>query len=224
MPKYKVNNLEQDSDEIKFVHRAISGTVLKGVPLISSLIKVFKVATKFEGAFTDRAGSRLFFYGCSEKVAVKILEHGFLKPDFFLTCAQFGNGCYLTPSSTTAAYNAAINSRKNSVHASAHCIFLCEVRKFESRSRAQKRYELTEHSTIDHYHGMVTFDRSKDVFSPSDGIPVSCGLVPRTVEAIETSMLVDEIVVRHDEVIRPVYLAKVVTNEYLVKCAKCQRK
>ena len=129
MSKYKINNLEQNSYEFKFVHGAISGTALIGVPFISSLIKVFKTTTEFEGAFTDRAGSRLFFYGCSDKIAMKILEHGFLKPDFFLTCAQFGNGCYLTPSSTVAAYNAAINSRKNSVHASAHCIFLCEVRK-----------------------------------------------------------------------------------------------
>ena len=49
-------------------------------------------------------------------------------------------------------------------------------------------------------------------------------MIPRTVEALDTFMLVDEIVARHDEVIRPVYLAKVVTNEYPVECVKCHRK
>ena len=223
IPKYNLNRLEQDSADFKFVDMAITSTKLTDLPIVMSLLKAFRLTTEFQGAFTDFADSRLFFYGCSEKMAMHIVESGFRICDFGNN-SQCGNGCYLYPSSSAAALQAAGHSRVYGTHTTAQYIFICEVRKFESRAEAQKFGASINFSTINHYHGRLTFDRSRDLSSP-DRIPISCSLKPRVVEALDNLLFTDLIVVRHDEAIRPVYLAKVLTNEYMFEglgCVSCR--
>jgi len=221
LPKYKLS--QATKNEIQLVHKAFVGTALKNLPIISKLENVFKVSEDYQGIFDDPESSRLFFHGTSVDSAMNILTTGFRILPTAASGRRFGNGCYFTPSSSTAAYYAASASRAGGTYTSVQYIFVCEIRKFKHISKPQKLRVDQLYSSINHYHGKLTFDTEADIISP-EGIPISCALKPRIVESLETSLFADEIVVRHDEIIRPVYLAKVLTTEYQnTRCKFCHK-
>ena len=212
IPKYKLILSATGSPEYKFVYDTLNRTALN-VSFKFLLQNVFKIVTEFKGISSDPADSRLFFHGTSVEEATKILTSGFqILPNAF-SSERFGHGCYLTPCSSAAVYHSAIASRSIGIHTKVQYIFVCEIRRFRDLSTPRKSYREAQVSQIDHYHGRLTFDTETDRNNP-EGIPISQGLMPRFVETLYTSMLTDEIVVRNDDFIRPVYLARILTNEY----------
>jgi len=221
LPKYKLHQATEG--EFKLIHKAFVGTSLKNVHIISKLEKVFKVSEDYQVNFHNPSSSRLFFHGTSVDSAMNILTTGFRILPTAASGRRFGNGCYFTPSSSTAAYYAASASRAGGTFTSVQYIFVCEIRKFKHISKPQKLRVDQLYSSINHYHGKLTFDTEADMVSP-EGIPISSALKPRTVESLDTSLFADEIVVRNDEIIRPVYLAKVLTTEYEnTRCKFCNK-
>ena len=220
--KHKLNQCEPDSVDFELISSAITGTALKNLPYILEIQKIFRVESEEQGFLSSPNGSRLFFHGTSTDNAIGILQTGF---QISSEERKFGQGCYFTPSSTTAAYYAALKSTNVcNVCTPFQYIFVCEIKDFKF-SLPHQSYRPDQESLVDHYHGRITFNPNKSLFT-REGVPISCELVPRIKQrTLETSLCVDEIVVRSEEFFRPVYLVKVRTIEYFgLTCKLCDRK
>lgn len=221
LPKYKLNQVTQQSEEYQLVLKALEGTGRDNTSIYRHLEKVFKITSQFPGYPSNPKDSRLFYHGTSVESAMSILKTGFQILPTAASGRRFGNGCYFTPSFSTAAYYAANASRSGGIFTAVQYIFVCEIRKFRDLAQPVKLGGQFPNSGINHYHGRLTFDTDKDYQNP-EGIPISYALKPRTIKALDSSLFADEIVVRNDEYIRPVYLARVLTIEYdNVRCRNC---